>query len=246
MDWASITGILLVLTGIIAGHTIEGGKLSSLVQPAAFLIVFVGTIGAVLLQNKLQTFRRGINMLRWVVSEPPDNTRKNIQEALNWSLIARREGFLSLERTLTEAKDPFISKGLRLIIDGVEPGRLREILDADISLYELEQRQGARIWDAAGGYSPTVGILGAVLGLIHVMDNLAEPSKLGAGIATAFVATVYGVGLANLFFLPVGNKLKDIIVREVTRREMLVDIFYSIAVGDGPHVVEERVASNRG
>ena len=183
MDWASITGILLVLTGIIAGHTIEGGKLSSLVQPAAFLIVFVGTIGAVLLQNKLQTFRRGINMLRWVVSEPPDNTRKNIQEALNWSLIARREGFLSLERTLTEAKDPFISKGLRLIIDGVEPGRLREILEADISLYELEQRQAARIWDAAGGYSPTVGILGAVLGLIHVMDNLAEPSKLGAGIA---------------------------------------------------------------
>ncbi len=244
MDWASVAGIILVMVGIGAGQLMEGGKLSSLLQPSAFVIVFVGTLGAVLLQSRMATFRRGLRMLRWVISEPPDTSRKNIQDALNWSLIARREGFLSLERYISNSDDAFINKGLRLVIDGVDPVRLKEILDVDISLYEMEQRQAARIWDSAGGYSPTIGILGAVLGLIHVMENLSDPARLGGGIAVAFVATIYGVGLANLFFLPVGHKLKEIIAREVTRREMLADIFFSIATGDSPRVIEERVANH--
>ncbi|MFZ4529235.1 MAG: flagellar motor protein [Undibacterium curvum] len=244
MDWASVAGIILVMVGIGAGQLMEGGKLSSLLQPSAFVIVFVGTLGAVLLQSRMATFRRGLRMLRWVISEPPDTSRKNIQDALNWSLIARREGFLSLERYMSNSDDAFINKGLRLVIDGVDPVRLKEILDVDISLYEMEQRQAARIWDSAGGYSPTIGILGAVLGLIHVMENLSDPARLGGGIAVAFVATIYGVGLANLFFLPVGHKLKEIIAREVTRREMLADIFFSIATGDSPRVIEERVANH--
>ncbi|NDI86792.1 flagellar motor protein [Undibacterium crateris] len=244
MDWASVAGIILVMVGIGAGQLMEGGKLSSLLQPSAFVIVFIGTLGAVLLQSRMATFRRGLRMLRWVISEPPDTSRKNIQDALNWSLIARREGFLSLERYMSKSDDPFINKGLRLVIDGVDPVRLKEILDVDISLYEMEQRQAARIWDSAGGYSPTIGILGAVLGLIHVMENLSDPARLGGGIAVAFVATIYGVGLANLFFLPVGHKLKEIIAREVTRREMLADIFFSIATGDSPRVIEERVANH--
>ncbi|MBC3932861.1 flagellar motor protein [Undibacterium curvum] len=244
MDWASVAGIILVMVGIGAGQLMEGGKLSSLLQPSAFVIVFVGTLGAVLLQSRMTTFRRGLRMLRWVISEPPDTSRKNIQDALNWSLIARREGFLSLERYMSNSDDAFINKGLRLVIDGVDPVRLKEILDVDISLYEMEQRQAARIWDSAGGYSPTIGILGAVLGLIHVMENLSDPARLGGGIAVAFVATIYGVGLANLFFLPVGHKLKEIIAREVTRREMLADIFFSIATGDSPRVIEERVSNH--
>lgn len=244
MDWASVAGIILVMVGIGAGQLMEGGKLSSLLQPSAFVIVFVGTLGAVLLQSRMATFRRGLRMLRWVISEPPDTSRKNIQDALNWSLIARREGFLSLERYMSNSDDAFINKGLRLVIDGVDPVRLKEILDVDISLYEMEQRQAARIWDSAGGYSPTIGILGAVLGLIHVMENLSDPARLGGGIAVAFVATIYGVGLANLFFLPVGHKLKEIIAREVTRREMLADIFFSIATGDSPRVIEERVSNH--
>jgi len=244
VDWASVAGIILVMVGIGAGQLMEGGKLSSLLQPSAFVIVFVGTLGAVLLQSRMATFRRGLRMLRWVISEPPDTSRKNIQDALNWSLIARREGFLSLERYMSNSDDAFINKGLRLVIDGVDPVRLKEILDVDISLYEMEQRQAARIWDSAGGYSPTIGILGAVLGLIHVMENLSDPARLGGGIAVAFVATIYGVGLANLFFLPVGHKLKEIIAREVTRREMLADIFFSIATGDSPRVIEERVANH--
>ncbi|MFZ6848450.1 flagellar motor protein [Undibacterium sp. RuRC25W] len=246
MDWASVAGLLLVVIGIGAGQLMEGGRLSSLLQPAAFVIVVIGTLGAVLLQSRMSTFRRGINMLRWIISEPPDNSRKNVQDALVWSVVARREGFLSLERYMDAARDPFISKGLRLVIDGVDPVRLKDILDVDISLFEMEQRQAAKIWESAGGYSPTIGILGAVLGLIHVMENLSDPAKLGGGIAVAFVATIYGVGLANLLFLPVSNKLKEIIAKEVVRREMLSDIFYSIALGDSPRVVEERVANHKG
>ncbi|CAN5849927.1 flagellar motor protein [soil metagenome] len=245
MDWASLVGLLLVIFGIVFGQALEGGRLSSLVQPAAFVIVVVGTIGAVLLQSRMPVFVRGIRMVKWIVSMPEDMSRKNVQDALIWSVVARREGFLSLEKYMESSKDPFIGKGLRLVIDGIDPIRLKEILDVDISFYEMEQRQAIKIWDAAGGYSPTIGILGAVLGLIQVMENLTDPSKLGGGIAVAFVATIYGVGLANLFFLPVSNKLKEIVGREVIRREMLADIFYSIAQGDSPRIVEERLLNHK-
>jgi chemotaxis protein MotA len=164
VDWASLVGFILVVVGISSGQLMEGGRLSSLVQPAAFVIVAIGTLGAVLLQSRMSTFRRGLRMLKWVISEPQDNSRKNIQDALIWSAVARREGFLSLERYMDASDDAFISKGLRLVIDGVDPARLKDILDVDISLYEIEQRQAAKIWEAAGGYSPTIGILGAVLG----------------------------------------------------------------------------------
>lgn len=245
MDWASVIGLVLVFVGILVGQLLEGGRLSSLLQPAAFIIVVVSTMGAVLLQSRMPVFIRGLKMLRWIVSMPEDTSRKTVQDALIWSVVARREGFLSLERYMEASKDPFIGKGLRLVIDGIDPDRLKDILDVDISFYEMEQRQAIKIWDAAGGYSPTIGILGAVLGLIHVMENLSDPSKLGSGIAVAFVATIYGVGLANLFFLPVSNKLKEVVSREVTRREMLADIFYSIAQGDSPRVVEERLSNHK-
>ncbi|MBX9899503.1 MAG: flagellar motor protein [Burkholderiaceae bacterium] len=245
MDWASVVGLVLVFVGILVGQLLEGGRLSSLLQPAAFIIVVVSTMGAVLLQSRMPVFIRGLKMLRWIVSMPEDTSRKTVQDALIWSVVARREGFLSLERYMEASKDPFIGKGLRLVIDGIDPDRLKDILDVDISFYEMEQRQAIKIWDAAGGYSPTIGILGAVLGLIHVMENLSDPSKLGSGIAVAFVATIYGVGLANLFFLPVSNKLKEVVSREVTRREMLADIFYSIAQGDSPRVVEERLSNHK-
>jgi chemotaxis protein MotA len=237
VDRASLIGIILVVVGILTGQVLEGGHLSSLVQPAAFVIVVVSTIGAVLLQSKMPTFIRGIKMLKWIAKTPEDKNKKTVQDALVWSVIARREGFLSLERFMNATKDEFVAKGLRLVIDGIDP--------EDISFYEMEQRQAIKIWDAAGGYSPTIGILGAVLGLIHVMENLSDPSKLGSGIAVAFVATIYGVGLANLFFLPVSNKLKEIICHEVVRREMLADIFYSIAQGDSHRIVEERLSNHR-
>ena len=241
MDWSSVAGILLALGGLLLGQMLEGAHPSSLLQPAAFFIVFCGTLGAVLIQSRMPTFVRSVRMLRNVFRTPFDNRQKLTRDALLWNMTARREGVLSLERYLRQTKDPFIAKGLRLVIDGVEATRLKEILEVDIASYEIYQRAAVRVWDSAGGYSPTIGILGAVLGLIHVMENLSDPSKLGAGIAVAFVATIYGVGLANLVFLPIAHKLKEQVARDIEQREMLADIFYSIAAGENSRVIEERI-----
>ncbi|PRC91849.1 flagellar motor protein [Solimicrobium silvestre] len=243
MDWASIAGILLAFFGLLFGQLVEGAHPSSMLQPAAFLIVFCGTMGAVLLQSRLPTFVRGVRMLRSIFQVPIDNHQKLVREALAWNMSARREGVLSLERYLRAVQDPFISKGLRMVIDGVDAVRIKEILEVDITAFEIFQRQAVRIWESAGGYSPTIGILGAVLGLIHVMENLSDPSKLGSGIAVAFVATIYGVGLANLVFLPIAHKLKEIVTRDIEKKEMLADIFYSIAAGENSRVIEERVVN---
>ena len=243
MDWSSIAGFVLAISGLLFGQIVEGAHPSSLLQPAAFLIVFCGTLGAVLVQSHMPTFVRAVRMLRNIFTTPVDNKQKLTRDALLWNMTARREGVLSLERYLRQTKDPFISKGLRMVIDGVEASRIKEILEVDIASYEVYQRQAVRVWDSAGGYSPTIGILGAVLGLIHVMENLSDPSKLGAGIAVAFVATIYGVGLANLVFLPIAHKLKEQVGKDIERREMLADIFYSIASGENSRVIEERVTS---
>ena len=241
MDLTSLLGLALALAGIFVGHTLDGGKFSSLVQPAAFAIVVVGTFGAVLLQTRSKAFVRGVRMLRWVFVTPPDRRQALAREIHLWSLSARRDGLLSLEQYMAKA-DPFIQKGLRLVVDGIQPDKLRSLMHTEINNYEFRERQAARIWESAAGYSPTVGILGAVLGLIHVMENLSDPSKLGAGIAVAFVSTIYGVGLANLFFYPVGNKIKGIVSERVAQYEILADVFHDIATGDYTRVLDERVA----
>ncbi len=245
MDWASVAGLALALAGILAGQLLEGGHIASLIQPAAAAVVVVGTCGAVLLQSGMPVFLRGVKMARWVFSPPVDNHSVASMDILAWSATARREGLLSLERVLPTVQDQFMATALRLMVDGMDPVKMREILDIEISSYERSERQAAKIWEAAGGYAPTIGILGAVLGLIHVMENLTDPGKLGSGIAVAFVATIYGVGLANLVFLPISNKLKTIIAREVARREMLAEVFSSIASGDNPRVVQERLTAYR-
>lgn len=245
MDWASLAGILLALGGLLIGQLAEGGHLGSLIQPAAFMIVVAGTLGAVLLQSGMPNFVRGVRMVKLVFVPIPDSSAAVEQQIITWSGIARRDGMLSLERYLEGVKDTFKAKGLRLLVDGIDPFKLKDILEADLNSYEYRERQAVRIWEAAGGYSPTVGIIGAVLGLIHVMENLADPSQLGSGIAVAFVATIYGVGLANLVFLPIGNKLKSIITQEVMQREMLIDAFFGIALGDNPRIIQERMRAYR-
>ncbi len=243
MDWASVAGIVLALAGLLIGHSLEGGKLTSLMQPAAFVIVVVGTFGAVLLQSEKETFMRGMRMLRWVFKPPPSQRAKLARDISQWSLHARRDGLLSLEPFMMNTKDKFIQKGLRLVVDGIAPDKLRSLLEMEVTAYEFGQRQGAKIWESAAGYSPTIGIIGAVLGLIHVMENLGDPARLGNGIAVAFVSTVYGVGLANLFYYPVANKLKAMVAENVTQYEILTDVFHDIAGGDHSRVIEERVAS---
>lgn len=241
MDWGSIIGLILALAGILLGQKLEGGHIGSLLQFAAFLIVILGTFGAVLVQTPPKTFIQGLKMLKQVFKKPVDDRPELAKRIMVWSNYSRKEGMFMLESFLKKETDPFIIKGMRLMIDGTPPEKIREICAIDIYFYEVETKSAAKIWDAAGGYAPTVGILGAVLGLIHVMENLSDPSKLGGGIAVAFVATIYGVGFANLIFLPIANKLKSHIQAELKRREMLLNAWVSIAHGDHPRIVEERL-----
>ena len=241
MDFGSLIGISVALAGILGGQLLEGGYVGSLLQSAAFLIVLGGTAGAVMVQSPARVFLRGVRMAKWIVLPPAFVPRGMIADILRWSVAARREGLLALEQQAELTADPFARKGLQLLVDGAEPDKLREAMEVEIVTFEEYHRQAARIWEAAGGYAPTIGILGAVLGLIHVMENLSDPARLGGGIAVAFVATIYGVGLANLVFLPIANKLKALIARQVLLREIFIDGLVSIANGENPRLIENRL-----
>ncbi|MCX8086966.1 MAG: flagellar motor protein [Rhodocyclaceae bacterium] len=241
MDKISLIGLTLGLSAILLGQVLEGGHIGSLLQPTAFLIVIGGTVGAVMLQSPLNVFLTGTKLVKWVFLPPLIQPQRLIENIVRWSHIARKEGLLALEAQIASVPDPFMQKGLQLLVDGAEPERLKEVLEVEISAWEGQMKLAARIWESAGGYAPTIGILGAVMGLIHVMENLSDPSKLGAGIAVAFVATIYGVGSANLIFLPIAKKLIAHINRLVTLREMFVDGLVGIANGDNPRIIESRL-----
>lgn len=244
MDWGSLAGLVLALAAIAGGQWVEGGRLGALLQPAALVIVVGGTLGAVLLQNGMGTLWRGLRLAGKAFSPQPPFYEALIASIQGWSKTARADGFLQLERYLTDQRDPFIAKGIRMLVDNVDAETLRSILETDIDSYERWERQSIRVWEAAGGYAPTIGILGAVLGLMRVMDNLGEPALLGSGIAVAFVATVYGVGLANLVCLPIANKLKKQLALELLKRTMLADALVSIARGENSAVIQERMNSH--
>lgn len=241
MDTISIIGLIVGIGAILGGQYLEGGHLASLVQGTAFVIVIGGTLGAVMLQSPFPTFMRGMAMAKWVFVPPFLAQQELIERVVEWSQTARKEGLLALEGYLAELADPFLRKGLQLLVDGAEPERLREVLEVEIHAQEDQMKLAAKVWESAGGYAPTIGILGAVMGLIHVMENLSDPSKLGAGIAVAFVATIYGVGSANLIFLPVAKKLLAHVSRQSTVRDMLVDGLVGIANGDNPRIIESRL-----
>ena len=241
MDFNSIIGIIIALIAIFGGQALEGGNAASLFQLTAFAIVLGGTLGAVLLQSPVRQFLLGMKMSRWVFVPPLLDATALVEHIGTWSAAARKEGLLALDPHIEGIDDPFVKKGLQLVVDGTEPLVLKRVLEVEIETFEDLHRQGARVWEAAGGYAPTIGILGAVMGLIQVMENLSDPTHLGAGIAVAFVATIYGVGLANLAFLPIANKLKTLIARQVLMREMLVDGLVGIANGENPRLIAGRL-----
>jgi len=241
MDYTTLAGLALASTGIVGGQLLEGGHAGSLLQTAAFLIVFCGTVGAVMIQTPLPAFIDALRISRWAIKPPPLHPQELIGQIIVWSNVARKEGVLALESRLRIMGDLFTRKGLQLLVDGADPDQIREVLQIEIAGYEERLRRAARVWEAAGGYAPTIGILGAVLGLMHVMENLTDPARLGSGIAVAFVATIYGVGLANLVFLPVSNKLKMIVAQQTVVREMLLDGLISIANGEHPRITRGKL-----
>ncbi|GMQ89391.1 MAG: flagellar motor protein [Gammaproteobacteria bacterium] len=241
MDMLSMVGILLAGVAILGGNILEGGHISSLVQLTAFVIVAGGTLGAVMVQTPIATFVRSMKIAVWVFVPVKLEPEEAAEKIVNWSNIARREGLLGLEAIAEEEPDQFARKGLQLLVDGSEPEVIRSILEVEIDTREHQDIQAAKVFDGMGGYSPTIGIIGAVMGLIHVMNNLADPSKLGGGIATAFVATIYGVGFANLLFLPMANKLKSQVHSQTQFREMIVEGVISIAEGENPRNIETKL-----
>lgn len=241
MDRGSLIGLGLAAAAVFGGQAMEGGNVALFMQPAAFLIVVGGTLAAVLIHHPFPVFVRGVRMAKWAFHPPEPEGGTLIRRIVQWSHTARQDGPLALEKHLGMTHDPFHRAGLQLLIDGADAAKLRETLDVQIIGFETAERQAARVWEAAGGYAPTLGILGAVIGLIHVMENLAEPGRLGTGIAVAFVATIYGVGLANLVFLPIANKIKFTIARRVAEREIVCDGLVGIAEGDNPRIIEARL-----
>lgn len=243
MDRLTLFGLLVALAGILLSQMLEGSNLAILFQGTAFLIVFCGTLGAVMVQSSRKVFMMAVEMTSWVFVTPKLAGQESIDQLTVWGALARKEGMLALEKYISGIDDIFLKKGLQLLVDGHSAEKIREVLEIDIQSWEQMRWQSARVWEAAAGYSPTIGIIGAVLGLMHVMQNLSEPAKLGGGIAVAFVATIYGVAFANLFFLPVANKLKAIIMQQTQMRGMIVDGLGAIANGENPRYIEFKLQS---
>jgi chemotaxis protein MotA len=241
MDITTIAGIVAAIGLILGGQALEGGHVGSILQATAAMIVFGGTLGAVLVAFPKKDFLRGMSNLRMAFSDPKADLGGLAKQIVEYAGVARRDGVLALEGRLTEIQDPFLRRALQFVVDGVDASVTRDTLEAAIDADFEENMVGAKVWESAGGFAPTIGILGAVLGLIHVMENLNDPSKLGGGIATAFVATVYGVGSANVLFLPFATKIKRKLQGERERKTLIAEGVLSIQEGINPRVLEEKL-----
>ncbi|MBI1911735.1 MAG: flagellar motor protein [Deltaproteobacteria bacterium] len=241
MDLLTIIGLVLSFGAILGGQVLEGGSMHSIMQLTAAIIVFGGTIGAVLVNYPMSTFLLSLKNAKMAFFDKKHDPVKKIKLISELAAIARKDGLLALEARIKKIDDPFLKKGLQLVVDGTEPKLTREILEIEISYSEEYDLSSAKVFESAGGYAPTIGILGAVMGLIHVMENLADPQKLGAGIAVAFVATVYGVATANLIYLPIAGKLKFKIREEAITKEMMIEGLISLSEGENPRRVEEKL-----
>lgn len=237
MDALTIIGLLIGFLAIIIGQMLEGGELASLMNLPALLIVMGGTLGAVMIQTPYAVFKDAIKIFPWIFKPPAMMYEQSKQKIIELARRARQFGLLSLEQHLEIEDDPLFAKGLELLVMGVDKQTIRFVMEAEIIQMEERNNQAAAVYESMGGYSPTIGILGAVIGLIQVMQNLADPEHLGTGIAVAFVATIYGVGLANLLFLPIANKIKSYNAMKTQFEEMQLEGLVAIASGESPNVL---------
>lgn len=240
--FSTILGLVIGFSGILLGNMLEGGHLGSLLQGTAALIVFGGTCGAVILSNRVEDLKLALDYLKVLMSNEDFKARERIaQETIQASQLARRDSILSLEPSLAKFSDPFMRTVYRFVIDGADPEVLRRIFEEEIMINEKRKLAAAKVWADAGGYAPTIGIIGAVLGLISVMSNISDTSALGHGIAVAFVATIYGVGSANLIFLPLASKFKALIRFRADTEQMILEGAVSISSGMNPYLIEQKM-----
>jgi len=241
MDILTIAGILIGVAALLGGQVLEGGSINSILQPTAAIIVFGGTLGAVFIGHPLHTFTQAIKDARKAFVNGGINADWVIEYISDLAVHAKTHGLLALEPRLREVELPFFRKGLQLVVDGAEPERIRDVLEIELQYSEEYAESSASFFESAGGYAPTIGILGAVLGLIHVMENLADPDMLGAGIAVAFVATIYGVGSANLLWLPLAGKIKKRGREESIVKELMIEGLVGLSDGENPRSLVERL-----
>jgi len=242
MDKGSIGGVIVAIAGIFAGLLIEGGKITQILQPTAALIVFGGTMGAVLLQFPLGTVASAFRSMAHVFVAPRRLNKELIDQLVSFANKARREGVVSLDADLASIHDSFLKQSLMLAVDGTEPAELRKIMRVALDCASEREERLPMVFESAGGFSPTIGILGAVLGLIQVMQHLDNIQEVGRGIAVAFVATIYGVGIANLFFLPFAGKIRIHLREDQQRREMMLEGVISILEGMNPRMLELKLS----
>jgi chemotaxis protein MotA len=240
-DFATLGGIVLAIGGLVGGLLMEGGRLQDIAQITSVLIVLGGTIGAVMISTPLSVLIRAAKQLRSVFFTSTESLSDRIEEIVALANHARRAGIVSLEAQASSIEDPFLRKALELAVDGVELARIRDIMEFEIELFERDADAEAKVFEAAGGYAPTIGIIGAVLGLIQVMKNLANVDEVGRGIAVAFVATVYGVASANLFFLPAAGKLKARTHELLRMRELTLEGVLGIAAGVNHRLIRTKL-----
>jgi chemotaxis protein MotA len=240
-DFATILGLAVGFGGIVTGLLMEGGKIQDVAQVTAALIVLGGTLGAVLVTNPLSVVIRAVKQASCLFIDRAEPVADTIDELIEFATIARKQGIVALEQRANEIADPFLQKALNLAIDGVDMDQIRSMMELDLTITEQNLDAEARVFEAAGGYSPTIGIIGAVLGLIQVMKNLANIDEVGRGIAVAFVATVYGVASANLFFLPAAGKLRAKIRRTVRLRELMLEGVLSISEGMNQKLIRTKL-----
>ena len=240
-DLATIGGAALALGGIIGGLILEGGSIKQIAQPTAAMIVLGGTFGAVLVSMPLGTVIGALKRIQTVLFEKSQAPGVLIEEIIDYATKARKNGLVSLEQEAEQIADPFLRKAITLAVDGTDIQEIRKMLELEIGLEEHHAENEAKVFEGAGGYAPTIGIIGAVLGLIQVMKNLANIEEVGRGIATAFVATVYGVGIANIFLLPAGNKIKCRAQHEVQMKELILEGVVGIVEGLNPKIIRSKL-----
>lgn len=240
-DILSVVGLVLAFVALLVGAVLKGAGLSALWSSAAFMIVFVGTLASILVQTPLHVMMRAMHIVRWVAFPPALQSEETLKQFLDWSVVARKQGLLGLESLVESVTDDFLRKGLQMLVDGGEPEEIRSIMEVELEIRETVDLRAAKVFEGMGIYAPTLGIIGAVLGLMAVMQNLADPSKLGHGIAAAFTATIYGIGLANLFLLPMANKLKTAIQAQSQSRAMIIEGLIAIAQGENPRNIETKL-----
>ncbi|HMK42520.1 MAG TPA: flagellar motor protein [Dissulfurispiraceae bacterium] len=241
VDFAAVIGIMLGIGAIVGGNIIEGGNTSHLLQGAAALIVFGGTFGATLLSFSMKDMQHALDCLPLIFRAKQHDPIQIITQVVDMLMRARKMGLIALQPEIARIENPFLKKGLNLVIDGMNPAMIRDILYQEIDTYEASMKRASRVFESAGGYAPTIGILGAVLGLIAVMKNVTDPSKIGSGIAVAFVATVYGVGSANLLFIPIAKKIINQMHEEVFIRELIIEGVLGIESGVNPYFLKTRL-----